>query len=83
MQKICVKILIALAVVVIIINVAAWGLYIPSEFNFNYLDTYEKYLFKLTIEKPDDKELRDVCEANDHCKVLLDEYNFNSTMSGT
>ncbi|KAG4074635.1 hypothetical protein HA402_004506 [Bradysia odoriphaga] len=81
MQKVCVRLIIAIAVIVIIINVTAWGLYTPTELNFNYLDTYEKYIFKLTMERPDDAELRSACEENEHCKRLLDEQNFNGTIT--
>ncbi|XP_037040919.1 rhomboid-related protein 1-like [Bradysia coprophila] len=83
MQKVCVRVVVALAVIIIVINVTAWGLYAPTEFNFNYMDSYERYLFKKTVERPQDSKLRTICEENEHCKQLLDQLNYNGTISGT
>lgn len=80
MQKICIWIIAALCVIIFLINISAWGLYPPTEWNFNYTATYEKYVVKLLLDSPNDSELRKLCEEELECKKLLEQYKFNGTI---
>lgn len=77
MQKVCVRILIAICVFVLVVNVCAWGHYPPTEWNFQYADTYYKDVVKAINESA---ELTKLCEEEAECKLMLEQYNFNGTV---
>lgn len=81
MQNICLKILIALCVAIVVINIFAWGLYRPTEWNFDYNKTYDMYQKKIIVESSEDSRLHKLCEKLPDCKQILDQYNFNGTIS--
>ncbi|KAG4073218.1 hypothetical protein HA402_013478 [Bradysia odoriphaga] len=58
MQKICLTVLIALFVVIIVINVTASGLYLPTEWNFNYTATYEDFIANLVVASAEGSTVR-------------------------
>lgn len=78
MQKICVRILIAVSVTVFVVNITFWNYYLPTEWNFQYENTYLKYLLEI-IKK--NAELIETCEDEPECKLMLDQYNFNGTLA--
>lgn len=83
MQKICMGIIIALCAIIFLINITAWGLYPPTEWNFNYANTYENYVLKMLLESPENSEIRQVCEKDLECLQLLEQYKFNGTIIDT
>lgn len=80
MQKICAGIIIGLGIVICLINITAWGHYTPTEWNFNYANTYEKYILRLIVESAELSDIRQECEADLDCRQLLDQYKFNGTI---
>lgn len=80
MQKICAGIVIGLGIVICLINLTAWDHYTPTEWNFDYASTYEKYILKLIIESDEQSEIRKECEADLDCRQLLEQYKFNGTI---
>lgn len=81
MRKVCMRLLIAISVIVVLVNITAWGHYTPTEWNFNYVDTYERYIVKMVVESPETSEIRKLCEEDVECKRILDQYNYNGTIS--
>lgn len=77
-QKICIGLLTAICVVAILINLTAWGHYLPTEWNVQYMDSYVKD-FLISVKKS--SELTKECEEDELCKLQLDQFNFNGTVS--
>ncbi|KAJ6643860.1 Rhomboid-related protein 1, partial [Pseudolycoriella hygida] len=55
MQRICIGIVATLSIVIVIINIAAWGLYLPTEWNVDYETTYYLHVIKQIIESPEEQ----------------------------
>lgn len=81
MQKICFRILIILGLIIFAINIVAWGLYFPEEWNFNYSYSYDMYLKKSIIESSNDSQVHKICIRDKECKLMLDQFSFNGTIS--
>lgn len=77
MQKICIGILIAICVIAFVVNIGPWGYYPTSEWNFEYRQTFLRdYLDRVKKSS----ELTELCEEEEECKLMLDQYNFNGTI---
>lgn len=77
MQKICIGLLLGIFGIIVIINVAVPGYYVPVEWNFQYSHTYlEDYVHYVN----NDTALLRECEISAFCKQLVDQYNFNGTI---
>lgn len=81
MKKICFRIVIILGVIIFLVNICAWGLYLPEEWNFNYRRSYDVYIKKIIIESSEDSELHKLCTQLSECKLMLKQYQFNGTIS--
>jgi len=83
MQKICFGILKVLVVTIFVINLLAWtwGFYLPTEWNFNYKQSYDMFFKKVIIESSENSINRKMCKKYTKCKLMLDQYTFNSTIS--
>lgn len=78
MKTICIGLLAAICGTIILVNIVISGRYVPVEWNFEYSQTYlEDYLDKVNKSST----LTQQCELLDGCKLILDQYNFNGTIS--
>jgi len=82
MQKVCQILLISTFTLIVLINfsLSFTQFYIKEEWNFDYVNSYEKYIVHLVVESPEDSPVRRSCEQDLHCKLILDQYNFNGTV---
>lgn len=77
MRKICIGILAMICGIVLVVNFAFPDYYVPIEWNFQYGQSYLKYFVQSVNSS---SELINLCVADDDCKILLEQYNFNSTV---
>lgn len=79
MQKLCLAIVLTLFVVIVIINISASGLYLPTEWNFNYTSTYEKFIVNLVVTSASDSTVRKQCQQDWRCMALMHRNNIAIT----
>lgn len=78
LKTICIGILAAICGTIILVNIVVSGRFVSVEWNFDYSETYLKdYLDKVNKSS----KLTEQCEALDGCKLMLDQYHFNGTIS--
>lgn len=82
MQIVCVVILAILVAFAIFVNVFAWDYYRPTEWNKNYSDTYDKFVYERAIYSPENSTAREYCRQFTTCKLRLNKFNVNSTSPG-
>lgn len=75
MQTICLGVLVALFIVIIIINLTASTLHLPTEWNFNYTSTYENFIVNLVAESAKGSMVRKQCQVDVRCMVLMLQNN--------
>lgn len=81
MRKICFRILIAIVVIIVSVNIVAWNLYPTEQWNFNYGHSYDVYVKEIILKSSNDSEIRKLCQQDLDCKLMLDQYSFNGTIS--
>lgn len=76
---VCFAIIASLAITVIFVNVFARDLYLPTEQNDDYRNSYEHFIYLRAIASPQDSSARVVCKKLIKCKLLLNNGSLNTT----
>ncbi|KAJ6644015.1 Protein rhomboid [Pseudolycoriella hygida] len=79
MKKICQGLLVVLFVAIVITNIAATTVYLPTEWNFDYVSTYERFFINLINESEKNSPIRQQCQADYRCQAVMLRYNITVT----
>lgn len=79
MQTVCLVIVMALLAVIILINITASGVYLPTEWNFNYTSSYENLIVNMVVASGKDSTAWKQCQQDSKCMVLLSRKNVTVT----
>lgn len=78
MQYICVGILTSLFIIIIFVNIFAWNYYLPTNWDRQYQDSYDDFVFQRAIGSPLLSAEREFCEQITKCRLFMSQFNVSS-----
>lgn len=75
MQTVCLGALIALLIAIVVVNIVQPSLYLPTEWHFDYVHTYEEYLVDLVVTSANSSTVRKECRIDVRCMILMMQRN--------